>query len=97
MPNPLWQLPYHWIPLGLIEDDVKMEVVAHLCNSAKARWDAYDPQHATIYEQAPGHIAEFIESLQLTVERNGANPRTKAIGHSGVGTAKVLVSARADS
>jgi hypothetical protein len=29
----------------------------------KARWDAYDPRNATIYEHLPDRIVEFIESL----------------------------------
>jgi hypothetical protein len=41
-----------------------MDVVAHLCSSSRARWDAYVPQNATIYEQMPNHIVDFIESLQ---------------------------------
>jgi len=64
VPNPLRKLPYYWIPLGLIEDDVKMEMAAHLCSSSKARWDAYDPHDATVYQQLPDHILDFIESLQ---------------------------------
>jgi hypothetical protein len=64
VPNPLAKLPYYWVPLGLIEDHVEMDVVAHLCNSSRARWDAYDPGNATIYEQLPNHIVDFIESLQ---------------------------------
>ena len=41
-----------------------MDVVAHLCNSLRARWDAYEPQNATIYEQMPNHMVDFVESLQ---------------------------------
>jgi len=40
VPNPLRDLPYVWVPAGLIEDGGRMQVVAHLHTASKAAWDA---------------------------------------------------------
>ena len=34
VPNPLRDMPYFWIPAGLLETGGKMEIVAHLCLAA---------------------------------------------------------------
>ena len=39
VPNPLRNLPYFWVPAGLLEETNKLEIVAHLCVASKASWD----------------------------------------------------------
>jgi len=62
VPNPLKSFPYVWIPAGLLEDEGKLEIVAHLCVASKASWDATDFE-GNCYEQLPD-LQEFIAMLQ---------------------------------
>ena len=39
VPNPLRSTPYYWVPAGLLEGDVRLEVGAHLFVGSKASWD----------------------------------------------------------
>lgn len=61
VPNPLRDIPFFWIPAGLLEDGDKLEVVAHLCLASKAPWDTA-PLQGTRYKEMP-ELAEFIRLL----------------------------------
>ncbi|WP_296749136.1 GFA family protein [Thiobacillus sp.] len=61
VPNPLRNMPYFWIPAGLLEDSGKLEVVAHLCVASKASWDSV-PLQGALYDELP-NLSEFISLL----------------------------------
>ena len=65
VPNPLSNLPYFWVPAGLLEDSGSLEVVAHLCVTSKATWDTPTNQGAR-YDELPPSLSEFISLLQAT-------------------------------
>jgi hypothetical protein len=52
VPNPFSNTPYFWIPAGLLEEDEKLEIVAHLCVASKASWDVIGSQGVR-YEDVP--------------------------------------------
>jgi len=62
VPNPLRNLPYVWVPAGLLESNGGLEIVAHLCVASKASWDSTILQGAC-YEELP-NLSEFISLLQ---------------------------------
>ncbi|MDE2236140.1 MAG: GFA family protein [Gammaproteobacteria bacterium] len=39
VPNPLRGTDYLWVPAGLLEGEVAIEIGAHLCVNSKAYWD----------------------------------------------------------
>jgi len=39
VPNCLRDTEYYWVPAGLLEDNIGLEVVAHICTSSKANWE----------------------------------------------------------
>lgn len=61
VPNPLRDMPYFWIPAGLLENGGKMEIVAHLCLASKAPWDSV-PLQGNCYDGLPD-LTEFIRLL----------------------------------
>jgi len=61
VPNPLRNMPYFWIPAGLLENSGKLEVVAHLCVTSKAHWDSV-PLQGACYDELP-NLPEFISLL----------------------------------
>ncbi|MBA4381146.1 MAG: aldehyde-activating protein [Sideroxydans sp.] len=61
VPNPLKGLPYVWIPAGLLDDDVQLEIVAHVCVSSKAAWDKATLQ-GVCFEHLP-ELQEFFAML----------------------------------
>ncbi len=63
VPNPLRNTPYFWVPAGLLEDSQHLEIVAHLCVSSKASWDA-TLSPGTCYDELPPNLREFIAMLQ---------------------------------
>jgi hypothetical protein len=61
VPNPLRTTSYYWVPAGLLDDNVSLEVGAHLFIGSKASWDATSssvPQYETMPE-----LSEFIELM----------------------------------
>jgi len=61
VPNPLRTTSYYWVPAGLLDDNVSLEVGAHLFIGSKASWDATSssvPQ----YETMPA-LSEFFELM----------------------------------
>lgn len=60
VPNPLRDMPYFWIPAGLLETGGKMEIVAHLCLASKAPWDSV-PYQENCYDGLP----DLTELLRL--------------------------------
>jgi len=40
VPNPLGSRPEYWVPAGLLEGNVDLEIAAHLYVGSKASWDA---------------------------------------------------------
>ena len=61
VPNPLRNMPYFWIPAGLLENSDKLEVAAHLCVASKAQWDSGHLQ-GDCYDELP-NLSEFISFL----------------------------------
>ena len=60
VPNPLRTVPYYWVPAGLLEGDVPLEVAVHLYMGSRALWDAV-PASGKHYETTP----ELTELLKL--------------------------------
>jgi hypothetical protein len=63
VPNPLRDLPYIWIPAGLLDTSGKFDIVAHLCVASKAGWDT-SLAPATCHDALPSDLDAFIASLQ---------------------------------
>ncbi len=61
VPNPLRNLPYFWVPAGLLEENSSLEIVAHLCVASKASWDS-SPLIGVCYDELP-NLSEFIALL----------------------------------
>lgn len=64
LPNPLRNLPYYWVPAGLLEFnalDAGLAVVAHLHLASKAAWDGADAA-ATGFAAMPG-FADLLDLL----------------------------------
>lgn len=61
VPNPLADTDYYWVPAGLLDGDVPLEVGAHLFVGSRASWDVI-PAGAAQYETSPP-LAELIETL----------------------------------
>ena len=61
VPNPLRNMPYFWIPAGLLEENDGLEIVAHLCTASKASWDVV-PLQGECHDELPD-ISEFISFL----------------------------------
>lgn len=65
VPNPLGARPKYWIPAGLLEGNVGLEVAAHLHVGSKASWDAILP-NGLQYQEAPD-----LDSLLKVLLKNG--------------------------
>ena len=61
VPNPLRDMPYYWVPAGLLDDGENMEISAQLFVASKAPWDAM-ASPGTWYEGAPT-LSELIALL----------------------------------
>ena len=61
VPNPLRATAYYWVPVGLLDGKVNLEVGAHLFVASKASWDTI-PAGARQYETVP-EFSEFIRFL----------------------------------
>lgn len=61
VPNPLGDLPYFWIPAGLLAGDSRLEIVAHLCVASRASWD-FAPLQGKCYDELP-NLAELVALL----------------------------------
>ncbi|MFC7092812.1 GFA family protein [Jeongeupia naejangsanensis] len=63
VPNPLGNLPYLWIPAGLLDDRGGLEIVAQLCVASKAAWNSALLQGAC-HDDLPPNLPGFIAWLQ---------------------------------
>lgn len=61
VPNRLRDTDYMWIPMGLVES-TEAQVVAHICCSAKAKWDNKN-EVAYVFEEMPNNVDDFIKKL----------------------------------
>ena len=61
VPNPLRNLPYFWVPAGLLEEINGLEIVAHLCVASKATWDT-TPLRGACYDELP-NLSQLIARL----------------------------------
>lgn len=61
VPNPLRQMPYYWVPAGLLEEGGGLEIAAHLCVDSKAAWEPA-PASGQIYGDVPD-LNEFLALL----------------------------------
>lgn len=67
VPNPLRNLPYFWVPAGLLEGNNELKIVAHLCVASKASWDSA-PLQGTCYDELPV-LSEFITLLHADAKQ----------------------------
>lgn len=61
VPNPLRNTPYFWVPAGLLDDDGRLEIGAHLFVGSKASWDTI-PSAGVRYDTMP-ELADVLELL----------------------------------
>jgi hypothetical protein len=61
VPNPLRSTAYYWVPAGLIDDDMNLEVAAHFFVGSKASWDTI-PSGGMRYDAIP-ELSQFIELM----------------------------------
>jgi hypothetical protein len=61
VPNPLRNIPYVWVPAGLLENGGELEIVAHLCVSSKATWDSISLEG--LHHDAAADLAALIATL----------------------------------
>ena len=61
VPNPLRNMPYVWVPAGLLEDGGELEVATHVCVASKVPWDSIS-LHGLHYDAGPD-LARFIAML----------------------------------
>ena len=61
VPNQVRDLPYYWIPAGLLEDNANLEVVVHVHVGSKASWEVI-PSGIKQYETVPD-FQEFYNLL----------------------------------
>lgn len=61
VPNPLRNTPYFWVPVGLLEDREKLEIVAHLYVGSKVSWDVIS-SGVVQYDTMP-ELATFLRVL----------------------------------
>ncbi|MBS0640045.1 MAG: GFA family protein [Proteobacteria bacterium] len=62
VPNPLRDTTYVWVPSGLLDGKVSLEVGAHLCVGSKASWDT-NIIDGTQFEDLP-NLETLIECLK---------------------------------
>jgi hypothetical protein len=62
VPNPLRGTDYYWVPTGLLEGGLALEVAAHLCVASRASWDKI-PSDAVTFEHLPPDLADFIHHM----------------------------------
>ena len=64
VPNPFRTTAYYWVPAGLLDDNVNLQVGAHLFVGSKAPWDTV-PSNGPQYETMPEFsFSEFIELMR---------------------------------
>jgi len=56
-------LPYVWIPVGLLDDDAGLRLVAHLSLASKAKWDLSIAE-GQCFQELPSDLLAFINTLQ---------------------------------
>lgn len=61
VPNELRGMPYYWVPVGTLDANASVEIIAHLCTASKADWDTI-PSESVQYDALPD-IPAFIETL----------------------------------
>ena len=61
VPNPLQATAYVWVPAGVLDDEVDLEIVMHVFAGSKASWDSIDAG-VRQYETAP-ELSEFVKLL----------------------------------
>jgi hypothetical protein len=62
VPNPLREKPMYWVPVGLLEDDSKIEIAAHIFVGSKANWDTI-ADNGIQFQEIPD-FGYFLEVLQ---------------------------------
>jgi hypothetical protein len=65
VPNPLRGTPYYWVPVGLLDDEQELEIVAHVFVGSKASWEIIS-QQGVRYETIP-ELPEFIALLHAEI------------------------------
>jgi hypothetical protein len=61
VPNPLRDLPFFWVPAGLLEGSGGLEIVAHVSVASRASWDN-GPLQGACFAEVPS-LSEFIALL----------------------------------
>lgn len=63
VPNKMSIGDYMWIPAGLLEGPVDMQIVAHIYTASGASWDR-DSENCETFSEGPVNLDEFIDLLQ---------------------------------
>ena len=61
VPNPLRGTAFSWVPAGLLDNDVDLEIAVHIFVGSKASWDSIDAG-VRQYETMP-ELSEFLRLL----------------------------------
>ncbi|KFD17868.1 GFA family protein [Tatumella ptyseos] len=61
VPNALRDVPYIWVPIGLIEEDLALECLGDYCTEDAMSWDCHRSRHST-----PGPVRSLDELLPDT-------------------------------
>jgi hypothetical protein len=62
VPNLLRGTKYYWVPTGLLDGDLPLQVGAHLCVASKASWDTI-PANAVTFAHLPADLVAFVAQL----------------------------------
>ncbi|WP_223455710.1 MULTISPECIES: hypothetical protein [unclassified Pseudomonas] len=63
MPNALRETPYFWIPLGLLDVELRMECVGDFCTDDSMSWD--EQRSGKSYHAAPESLGFLLHELQV--------------------------------
>lgn len=63
VPNKMSIGDYMWIPAGLLEDPVDLQIAAHIYTASGASWDR-GSENCRNFPEGPAHLGEFIDLLQ---------------------------------
>ena len=64
VPNQLRALPYFWIPMGLMDEQIDAQITLHLCCNSKAPWDLLASDSGEQYLDMPESLDAFINALK---------------------------------
>lgn len=63
VPNALRNLPYLWLPIGLLDSDLPLSCAADYCTADAMSWDCLRSDHST--ENAVVSVEALLEALEV--------------------------------